>query len=65
MAHKFSLGEIVIFSPDAGDVLHAAARATISRLLPREGAEFQYHIQVGTDGLERRVRESQLRPVTG
>jgi hypothetical protein len=65
MGHKFSLGQTVIFSPDTGDVLTVAARGTISRLLPKEGAEFQYHVQVGTDGLQRRARESQLRPVTG
>jgi len=35
--------------------------ATIIRLLPKEGAEYQYHIQIETDGLLQRGRESQLR----
>ena len=36
--------------------------ATVMRLLPRDGAEYQYHIQLVTDGLLRRAQESQLRP---
>ena len=33
--------------------------ATIIRLLPMQGAEYHYHIQVEADGLQRRVRENQ------
>jgi hypothetical protein len=35
---------------------------TVTRLLPMQGAEYQYHIQVEADGLQRRVLEHQLRP---
>ncbi len=57
-----TVGQPVVFTPGVGEI--AAARfpvmATITRLLPRDGAEYQYHIQVVTDGLLRRAQESQL-----
>jgi hypothetical protein len=52
-----------VFKPDAGEVISGlATRATIMRLLPTQGTENQYHIQLEADGLQRRVRENQLRP---
>jgi hypothetical protein len=64
MSHKFTVGQAVMFTPGVGEI--AAARvpvmATVMRLLPRDGIEYQYHIQVVTDGLLRRAQESQLRP---
>ena len=64
MSHKFSLGQAVVFSPGASEILNIAARSKVTRLMPREGAEYQYDIQVESDGLRRRARECQLRPVT-
>jgi hypothetical protein len=64
MNHKFTVGQTVMFTPGAGEV--AASRfpvmATVTRLLPRDGIEYQYHIQIVTDGLLRRAHEGQLRP---
>jgi hypothetical protein len=63
MSHKFTVGQAVVFTPDAGEVISGlATRATVTRLLPMEGAQYQYHINVEADGLQRRVRENQLRP---
>jgi hypothetical protein len=64
MSHKFTAGQTVMFTPGLGEVAasHFPVMATITRLLPRDGAEYQYHIQVVTDGLLRRAQESQLRP---
>jgi hypothetical protein len=64
MSHKFSLGQAVVFSPGAHEILNIATRSKISGLRPREGAEYQYDIQVESDGLQRRALEHQLRPVT-
>jgi hypothetical protein len=36
--------------------------ATVTRLLPMDGGEYQYHVKVDADGLLRRARENQLRP---
>jgi hypothetical protein len=63
MSHKFAVGRVVVFKPDAGEVISGLATgATIMRLLPMQGTENQYHIQLEADGLQRRVRENQLRP---
>jgi hypothetical protein len=65
MSHKFAVGQVVVFTPDAGEVGISTlpTTATVTRLLPMEGAEYQYHIQVEADGLQRRVRENQLQPI--
>ena len=43
MSHKFAVGQTVMFTPGVGEI--AAARvpvmATITRLLPRDGVDFQ------------------------
>jgi hypothetical protein len=64
MSHKFTVGQTVVFTPGVGEVAanKFPVRATVTRLLPRDGVDYQYHIQVGTDGLLRRARESQLQP---
>jgi hypothetical protein len=65
-AHKFSLGDAVQFSPDPADALYGtAAPGKVTRLLPKDGAEFQYHIEFGPDRQQRRALESQLRPLGG
>jgi len=60
MSHKFSLGQTVVFTPGYGEVLGIATRGTITRLLPKEGADYQYHVQVDLCGPERRALENQL-----
>jgi hypothetical protein len=62
MSHKFAVGEVVVFLPDAGEITHLAAMATVVRLLPMEAGGYQYHIHVGIEGVQRRAREDQLRP---
>jgi hypothetical protein len=64
MSHKFNLGQAVVFMPGYGEVLSAATRGTITRLLPKEGADYQYHIQVDPKGPARRARENQLHKVS-
>ena len=63
MSHKFSLGQAVVFSPGAREILNVATRSKITRLMPMEAAGYQYDIQVESDGLQRRALEHQLRPV--
>jgi hypothetical protein len=63
MSHKFSLDQAVVFSPGSNEVLTAATRGRITRLMPIEGVDYQYYIQIESDGLQRRAREHQLRPV--
>jgi hypothetical protein len=65
MSHKFTVGQAVVFTPDAGEVISSlATTATVTRLLPMGGdGEYQYHVKVDADGLLRRARESQLRAV--
>jgi hypothetical protein len=64
MSHKFTVGQTVVFTPGAGEVGISTlpTLATVTRLLPMQDAEYQYHIQVEADGLQRRVLENQLRP---
>jgi hypothetical protein len=61
MSHKFNLGQAVVFTPDSGEVLATATKATVLRLLPRDGADYQYHVQIEPNGPARRARENQLR----
>jgi hypothetical protein len=64
MSHKFAVGQAVVFTPGAGEILQTATQGRVTRLLPMEGADYQYHVSVGDEaGPERRARESQLRAV--
>jgi hypothetical protein len=65
VTHKFSLGETVVFSPGSARALALPARGKITRLLPKEGTEYQYHIQFGPTGEQRMARKSQLRFIVG
>ena len=62
--HKYALGQAVVFSPGPGEIVATVTSGKVTRLLPKEGAEYQYHIQVGLDGQQRRVQENQLRSAT-
>jgi hypothetical protein len=46
VGHKFRLGQTVVFSPGASEVLNIASRCEITRLMPMDGAEYQYDIRV-------------------
>jgi hypothetical protein len=65
MSHRFNLGQTVMFTPGDGEVLGSAAKAKVLRLLPKEGADYQYHVQVEANGPARRVWENQLQSVDG
>jgi hypothetical protein len=64
MSRKFTVGQVVVFVPDAGEIgiNSLPTTATVARLLPMEGGEYRYHIHVGTESVLRRVRENLLRP---
>ncbi len=64
MSHKYSLGQAVVFSPGAGEIAGNLTSGKVTRLLPKEGADYQYHIQLGPEGQQRRVQEKQLRSAT-
>jgi hypothetical protein len=58
--HKFSIGQIVRFTPDRNTEAGARGAYTIVRKLPEAGGILQYHIKAKVDGQERVVREDQL-----
>ena len=59
--HKFGLGQDLVFTPGAEFIVRMPARCTVTRLLPKEGADFQYYVRTQLDGQQRRAWESQLR----
>jgi hypothetical protein len=61
LSHKFAVGQSVLFSPGRQDVRVTSGNCRITRQLPKEEAEYQYHIQSTADGHQRRVQEWQLR----
>ena len=65
MSHKFYLGQIVTFTPADGEVLTPVTKAKVMRLLPKEGADYQYHVQLEPDGPARRAWETQLQSIEG
>jgi hypothetical protein len=64
LSHKFQIGQDVIYTPGAGDVMEREANGRITRLLPREGADYQYYFRIQPTGPERRALENQIRPLT-
>ena len=59
-AHKFAIGQAVLFSPDRRQASPLRGRFKIVRLLPESDGVLQYRVKGQTDGLERVVREDQL-----
>ena len=59
--HKFAIGQTVVYSPGSSNLSDTAASGKVTRLLPKEGAGYQYHVQFGPNGQQRRVEEAQLR----
>jgi hypothetical protein len=58
--HKFQLGQTVYFT--SRPIGHMAANSTyeVVRLLPSDGADYQYRIKNANEAFERVARESQL-----
>jgi hypothetical protein len=65
MAHAFRLKQVVDFLPGPGELAAERGRHEVTRLLPQDGGEWQYHVRGANGGAERRVRESQLRALPG
>ena len=59
-AHKYTIGQVVHFSPDRIQLSSGRGRFKIVRLLPEAASVFQYRVKSVTDGQERVVREDQL-----
>ena len=60
-AHKFKVGQSLVFSPARYEYQQVAGLFEVMRLLPSEGAEPQYRVKETGSGQERVARESQLR----
>jgi hypothetical protein len=58
--HKFQIGQTVYFT--SRPIGHMAANSTyqVVRLLPSDGADYQYRIKNSNEAFERVARESQL-----
>jgi hypothetical protein len=58
--HKFRIGQTVYFT--SRPIGHMAANSTyeVVKLLPSDGADYQYRIKNGSEAFERVARESQL-----
>jgi hypothetical protein len=58
--HKFSIGQTVLFT--SRPLGHMAVNETyrIVKLLPYDGADYQYRIKSSTEAFERVAKESQL-----
>ncbi len=61
--HKFGLGQEAIYTPSEDFSDRVPVKCRITRLVPREGTQYQYHVECEPDGQHRRVWESQLAPV--
>ncbi|MFT5507247.1 MAG: hypothetical protein ACI89J_000311 [Hyphomicrobiaceae bacterium] len=59
-AHKYKVGQSLLFSPRRLGHQEGNQSCEILRCLPFEGGEFQYRIKCGYDNVERVARESQL-----
>jgi hypothetical protein len=60
-SHKYAIGQAVVYSPGSSGIVDGATSGKVTRLLPKEGSGFQYHVQFGPNGQQRRVDEAQLR----
>jgi hypothetical protein len=60
LAHKFTVGQTVRFSPDVNQGGTARGSFKVVRLLPEAASVLQYRVKSQLDGHERVVREDQL-----
>jgi hypothetical protein len=63
--HSFALGQAAEFLPGPGEPMADRGRCEVTRLLPQDEGEWQYHVRSASGGAERRVRESQLMALPG
>lgn len=63
MPHRFAVGQAVAYFPTMSEWANSAGRYTVVRLLPEDANGCHYHIQ-HSGGELRRVRETQLRPLS-
>jgi hypothetical protein len=61
--HRFKVGQTVVAPTGGPDALIPRGPLTIMRLMPLADGEPQYRVHSSGDGLERVIRESQLRPM--
>jgi hypothetical protein len=59
-AHKFKVGQAVIFSPARRTMLASSREYKIIRLLPPEGGQLQYLIKGVGETFERIAQENEL-----
>ena len=59
-AHRFAVGQKVLFSPDMGQVAGRGETFVIVRLQPEAVGLLQYQVKSDLDGHARVVREDQL-----
>ncbi len=59
-AHRFQLGQTVLFTAKPVGQMDANGTYKIVKLLPSDGDDFQYRIKSTTEAFERVARESQL-----
>lgn len=58
--HKFTIGQTVYFTSRLIGHMQANSTYEIVRLLPSDGADYQYRIKNPREAFERVARESQL-----
>jgi hypothetical protein len=59
-AHRFQVGQTVLFSSVATSRPAASGSFKIIRLLPSDGDDYQYRIKHPGEAFERVVKESQI-----
>lgn len=59
-AHRYQVGQAVLFSSAAGSSRAPSGSYQVIRLLPSDGDDYQYRIKHPGEAFERVVKESQL-----
>jgi hypothetical protein len=62
LSQRFQGGQDVIYTPGDGGITETEVTGRNTRLLPREGDDYQYHFRREPVGPERRALENQIRP---
>ena len=59
-AHKFSIGQTVVFTAKPIGQMAVDSTYEVMKLLPSDGLDFQYRIKSAKETFERVAKESQL-----
>jgi hypothetical protein len=59
-AHKFKIGQTLIFSPHRANSQARPGKCTVTRLVASEGDNPQYRVKCVTENYERVVSETEL-----